>query len=425
MLGISDEWALAAAIRVCEPLSRLHDSLLQEWACACDEAQHTDLLASFGLPCQDHRQGPVCLLNFISDNSLSEPWRIVSVSVKDETIQELAAAETDLHDVLAQLEQQTGCLDGKLDYHESSQTWHLVDWQQEQNGTSRPVMVDLQHWISQEQPCPISKVKFQDRMALAITLSYAFLELGGSPWMPYEKYRLGIWLSMQNEPTPHLSRPFLSASLYPLAEDIEDDGEAFLISLANPEMPCLPALGKLILELIVGRAIPWKEVQKTMLEVEDLNPERMVCLEAIRSCIGYKDNTFKAGHIRGDERLRTEFLTRVVYKLNYVLTDGCKTSLEQLISQQNTVRNARSAQRSPQRSPRAVQQVAGAVDPGHCLHDHGAVEPVDQQAYVATASLSHEADLYTGLTKLLSFLVSSRSSITLSRIVAQFQAKSR
>lgn len=96
-------------------------------------------------------------------------------------------------------------------------------------------------------------------------------------------------------------------------------------------MPSLPVFGKLLLELVVGKEVRWEDVDATIKNYRHkMHAEEI--LNAVTTCIGCDgDDTFKSGDlIRDSERLRMEFVSRVVLKLQHVLAKGYKMTMEQV-----------------------------------------------------------------------------------------------
>lgn len=245
-------------------------------------------------------------------------------------------------------------------------------------GTVVPRMIALDDWLKTRQPDGFEKVPLKRRLVLALVLSYGYLHLGGGPWWPYHQATNSTWLFELNMASVlDIVRPFFAFSP---ARTVK---APYLVGRLNKEMPSLPIFGKLLLELTIGRAIEWESIGSVL---RDLQQEMFAkeITDAVHACIGLEDSTFYSnrGSIRGNERLRLEFVSRVVLKLQHVVAEGYKLTLDELFKVNSNLeitsplnQNPYVANFRPIRQPRnstAVQSVKQ-----WCLHDDGQTEHLD------------------------------------------------
>lgn len=157
-------------------------------------------------------------------------------------------------------------------------------------------------------------------------------------------------------------------------------------------MPSLPVFGKLLLELVVGKEVRWEDVDATIKDYRHkMHAEEI--LNAVTTCIGCDgDDTFKSGDlIRDSERLRMEFVSRVVLKLQHVLAEGYKMTIEQVFGGNGGTGSVAGHSNA---SPTTRTNVSIAIDTlgipfssdnknKWCLHDDYNTEILDDSEWVA------------------------------------------
>jgi len=312
--GTPNSWALKTAIRLCEPLRGVHETLFGEWFCECP-IRHTRVLASFAVPCFTEDSDVRCTLRF----PFGESWSTVLLDVKEDYLRRASpdavtsGNTSDLHDELSARSVKTA----RLIFSPMVRKWSLG------KGDEHPAMqrdmVALADLIALDGPQALrEQAPYSHRVSLALLIAYAFLELGDSPWLPYTTDHINIWLPHLAGSTPDLLQPYIEVGL-DTSNHILDDIHYSLLRIVNPGMPCLPLLGKLIFELISGDSVEGiQHLEKHMMRYGLQFPDRAVHVSpAVFSCIN--DSELRQGMISGNERLRTAFLERVIYRLNALL----------------------------------------------------------------------------------------------------------
>jgi hypothetical protein len=377
--GTSSSWALRAAIKLCEPLRGVHETLLGEWFCECP-TRHTRVLASFAAPCFTQNSGVHCILRF----PLGESWNTVFLDVKDErvTLDAIASSDTsDLHDELSAQNVTTA----RLIFSPTARRWSLE--KEDEHPARQRDMVALADLIALDGTQALhEQASYTHRVSLALLIAYAFLELGDSPWLPYTTDHINIWLPYLAGSTPDLLQPYIEVGL-DTTNQILDDSRYRLLRLVNPSMPCLPLLGKLIFELISGNSVRGiEDIEQLMPRYFFHNPDRAVHVSgAVFSCIS--DLDFRQGMIRDDERLRKAFIERVIDRLNALLKACPDKDLETVLrmSQHKTTQQPSLLANRVDSVTRDDLQLekqeldCAIVEPksGYCLHDNEFCEPYD------------------------------------------------
>jgi hypothetical protein len=226
------------------------------------------------------------------------------------------------------------------------------------------------------------RVSYSHRVSLALIIAYAFLELGNTPWLPYTTGHINIWLPHLAGSAPDLLHPYIEVGLDQDSLGIDSALYNFAY-MVNPNMPCLPLLGKLIFELISGDPIEILDVNMHVKRYCLLYPERAPHVSsAVLSCF----HDFRTGKINEDEGLKTAFLNRVIQRLHNLLRFCPERNLKKVFL------NAR-PRTAPQSSPGANGKnsfhAGGQRDEfsssppqnptsTHCLHDDGSAGNYDE-----------------------------------------------
>jgi hypothetical protein len=414
--GIKDVWALKTAIRLTEPLRHVHDTLFQDWECNChSNCKHSHVLVAFAAPCQYFDKNTNCVLRFTASHEKQLPWRTVFLSITEDLSAQPgpepskhgvgcsgtqlssspdAASENPirLHDHLIQTQYHCSTT-AKLDFFSHDRSWTIAP--ELTGGDQGYSMVALSTLIADEATHSIRKEPYERRVSLALIVTYAFLQLGNSAWFPYALNNINIWFFQAKGAAPVLLQPYLEIDL-----DVDDDMLASqssngILRMINPDMPCLPVLGKLILELISGSSVALENIERFMVGYRHQNPERAPYVwGAVRSC--FFDVAFKGETIHGNEALRIKFLEQVIYRLHKLLSQ-CNKSLEGEIlkaSSPPVMHPTASRKRRhhsvtspgihkrPSLSPAGVSKGTTAATDGPeltpCLHDDGSQRPFDQ-----------------------------------------------
>lgn len=409
--GTKDAWAEKTSNKLCLPLQRVHETLLRGWNCGCRGSQkHSHVLASFATPCQSNDDHVNFLLKFTTENSKQVPWSTVLLNITDEeappnelestndncTYQDhgvlngqdaaVVAPAMCLHDNLVQLSRRCPAI-ATLSSSAGSESWATFP---DLTG-NRPEysMVSLTSLTAEDATHPIREKPYEQRVALALLVAYAFLQLGNGPWFPYTTDSINIWFYQPNDSPPILLQPFLEVCLDTGDDHTENKrGTHSMLRMINPNMQCLPVLGKFMLELISGSPVELSGIEDFMVSYRHQNPERAPYVwGAIKSC--FFEPAFKGDVIHGNELLRTKFLEDIIYRLNKLLTQ-CKSTLEEEITKMplyppirsassrkrrsSTTADPRLAKRSPLPSvERAKDQTTISADSRtrYCLHDDG------------------------------------------------------
>jgi hypothetical protein len=343
-------WALGKAVSLCEPLENVRKALFQGWTCECVRPdKHLSVLASFSIPCQCTGMDPHGLLRFTTDLDKRRPWSTVTLNVTDGDANEQSLGSVQQRPMNTDAEVFVARADNKntapLHLHDC-----LIRWSKQQpataklrfcldsrecvltseggNSLARYSMIPLESLLAQDSSDAIRNRPLTERLTLALLIAHAFLELGNSPWFPYMTEKINVWLYQAVDDQPILLQPYMEVSL----EDVDDSLESQSDDLAylrmiNRAMPCLPMLGKLILELIDGRPIAkLATLEQSMKTYRNQRPlEAPYVLGAVEVCIS--DPQFKEGSIYDSEILRKRFLEQVISRLHSLLAE-CNTTFE-------------------------------------------------------------------------------------------------
>jgi hypothetical protein len=413
-------WALNTAVKLSEPLRSVHEAFFQQWDCNChSDHEHSRLLVSYATPCHNLDTSTNCLLRFTTSHEAQVPWSTVFLDITNNcTVQRTTDALSQSHsvgclglDVQSSSDLADGgssplrCLHDRLVRisKDDSTSATLKFCSQDKSWTvtpdltddSRPYsMVSLTSLMADDATHPLREEPYHRRVSLALIVTYAFLQLGNSPWFPCTLNDINIRFHKEDGAAPILLQPFLEIGLA-IGDDLVEgqNKNHTILRMINPDMPCLPVLGKLILELISGCGVELDSVEKFMMDYRHQYPERAPYVwGAVRPC--FFDNTFKAESMHNNELLRVKFLEEVVYRLHKLLSQ-CKKSLEGEISQMTPAPalNSKKRQRRSSANPRMAKRpslspsgpmvgtTTATSDLGlvSCLHDDGSQHPFDQE----------------------------------------------
>jgi hypothetical protein len=414
-LAKKDHWALKTAVDVCEPLQDVYNVLLREWTCECNTPdEHNSVLASFAMPCRSDGANMNYLLRFMTSCEKRIPWNTLFLDIADDNTVHTSPDSTDsactvtsaandavqdegsvpiasLHDRLTQglMRNQSAA---KLRFCSVNKGWIVtaVDAVHYRDLS----MVSLASLFTENSPHPIGERPFVERLSLALLVAYAFLELGNSPWFPYDVDSINIWFHQTDDSKPMLLQPYIEV-------DLADDGDLSetqsisqgVLRLVNPAMPCLPLLGKLILELVRASPIPeLGSVPGIIAEYRRQMPlYELHVLGAVDTC--FFDSNFREAGIHGNERQRERFLEHVICRLQGLLAK-CETSLEAEINKAQALQSQKHSNRRRQRSSAGVPVGARLYSPvvkalddqsrprdadlSHVLHDNGSIGPCEE-----------------------------------------------
>jgi hypothetical protein len=239
---------------------------------------------------------------------------------------------------------------------------------------------------------------------LALLIAYAFLGLGNSPWFPYITDSIKVWFWKTADDRPILLQPYIEVDLKVTEHNVENQSDGLgLLRMVNRNMPCLPLLGKLILEVVSGQSIgDLHNYEKFLAKYKHQQPiEAPYVADAVNSC--FSDREFTHNMIHGNENLRTRFLEQVVGRLQSLLSK-CETSLEAEIDSARAHVEAQMSNRKRRRDSTVVdasakkshltmrpRQDTVGVDsdhePTHCCHDDGSLQAYDRNQWVASYKL--------------------------------------
>jgi hypothetical protein len=251
-------------------------------------------------------------------------------------------------------------------------------------------MVSLAELLAKGSSRPLHN-SFAQRLSLALLLAYAFLELGQTPWFPYDKTQINVWFRKPRGSLPIILQPFLEVRLGDDEND-EEGREMTGIRWINGDMPCLPALGKLIFEVISGSSVgpTVGDVYEALKSYPHDYPDRA---PFVLGAVNPFFEDFKTHIIHGHEDSRIAFLEKVIYRLNKLLA-MCKSSLQKevrnthsLLAEPSSVaskrrRDSLPSEGCPKRSrPNLSEPMVfrtNALCDDFCLHDDGSQHPFNQ-----------------------------------------------
>ena len=406
------EWERAQAF--CTEMERLHTTLDTFWTCNCTNS-HAMAKFSYDLPCSPDTGVLNCRLFFprqIAQDGYTI-WQAAKLQferrqqeVPDSNPQILVETEgPQLFTAGAEGTTQAGSNEGvpggqislrglcrSLDAAHEGTTVRLV---QSETSLSMPTAsfdegvqsgvfvndpIPLNDWLQGSQPCTFKSVPRKERLILALILSYAYLHLGGGPWWPYDRLSNSVWFfNTAGNSMPDVRKPFIASSLQQRAEPPGD--ELWFLENYNNEMLSLPLFGKLLLELRAGRRLEWFELPKVMNKYRDKELGHEI-VGAAQACLGRKDDTFRSSEnesIRKTERMRMEFVSKVVLKLQYVLAVGFHVKIDEIFREMATPMTL-DTEHPPQLHAEPLPFLS---ETSWCLHDdNNRPESLNQDEYV-------------------------------------------
>jgi hypothetical protein len=153
----------------------------------------------------------------------------------------------------------------------------------------------------------------RERAGLALIIAYYYLHLSGTTLWPDSDVSPNVWFEVQ-ESDIDLYRPFLSARRQ-TALGVADSHETF----NNRDRPSLPALGKLLLEIWLGRTLAWDDVLRAAKTPKfcDDGLDTLFYL-AVQRCWFTVSVRSRGQLVKGDN-MYDEYASWVVKGLQYVL----------------------------------------------------------------------------------------------------------
>ena len=330
------EWEPAKEF--CESIERLHDKILGHTQCDC-RVQHESVF-SFALPCCQDGEPARCCLFFrrqiqkdwykaeMQLDYVSQPSGSHFTSVKNQSVKEFQASDGG-----ASLR-----VCGKLcEALVNCENLLIIPSRTELNLSSLPeraqpivtAMATHRELMQSGETSVLGRASETDRIIVALLLSYAYLHLSGGSWWPNLTLDPTVWFLI-GATTPHttaLWRPFLSF-------DPPQSSESFRIETAiNKERPSLPAFGKLLLEIWVGKPLTWDNEQ--LQQVEEQCKKTMVgkqYFEVANACIRQESIFHSEKMFREHKSMRGLFLAKVVKVLQYMLS--WEMSMENIFAMQ-------------------------------------------------------------------------------------------
>ncbi|KAK1066325.1 hypothetical protein LTR74_007212 [Friedmanniomyces endolithicus] len=353
---------------LCDAMETLHARLEASWRCSCGcSPLHTEAKFTFDPSQQKERHLLRCSMIYQSSES-PDKWQHARL----EFDRSHGPGMHGFGDLCQDLEVTKTSVSGPKD----GRTSHTVSYR---GDCEEPSL--LESSLDSQQITNIAALKTKERLLLALYLSYLFLHLSGGPWWPYHATSGVIWIWASNNSTrPLIFSPLLTASLHRQLLPVRVPAT---VRSANPKMPSLPILGKMLLSIAMGREIKWTDLD-TAIEEYRSNDEAFAeeLLGAVESCLGTDDLTFKTGGLlREDESMRLAFLQRVVKKLQYILSVGYNEDINRAIDQasaetQKLTDDLLAIPKLARHEKPGKRNPAAAKDK-HCLHDDGAVETVE------------------------------------------------
>lgn len=403
--GSKDIWAEGTANTLCLPLKDFHDTLLKDWKCRCGDAlKHSHVLASFATPCHNDDMTARCILRFTASHQKQLPWVTVHLEIADrKTVRlksglldcaEVLAPETvpalSLHDSLMQITKSCRA-NAVLNFSPNGNSWSIEPAVADSH--QRYTMVSLASLTADSAIHPLREEPYDRRVSVALIMAYAFLQLGNSPWFPYDMDDINVWFYQAQDSAPVLLQPFLDVCLDARKNPKSGLSHKYAVyRLINPRMCCLPALGRLMLVLITGISIDLVQIEQFMVGYKKQYPERAPYVwAAIKPCITGGMFTSTSETIHDNENLRTKFLQEVIHRLHMLLSQS-KSSLESeiaklpshsatplIVTQKQQLSASVSTVAAKEHSTFSPGPSSGhAIAPNHshpiltyCLHDNG------------------------------------------------------
>jgi hypothetical protein len=204
------------------------------------------------------------------------------------------------------------------------------------------------------------------RIMLALYLAYAYLHLGGGCWWPYN-IRSSVMLPQKSD-LDALPPAFFAATLLK-GSDKRTPETVFgrMEKKANSAMPSLVALGRLILELNIGRKVIWDEVDAALAECHG-HPFAPEMMQAIEACLKW---TKTNSTIREHEETRSNFIKEVIVNLQSVLHYVYHSTVQELFTVSPATRMPEVIlPRRVKQSEHLIKAPSAPSSPSRlCLHD--------------------------------------------------------
>ncbi|KAK5110337.1 hypothetical protein LTR62_006045 [Meristemomyces frigidus] len=352
----------------CKSMEQLHDKLMANWVCNC-QPSHADAKFAFEVSLNTAQQAGHCSMVYQSC-VYPHQWRHVTIEM-DGT----SGGSTALHDKSAL------CRDLENLQHPTAKVSAL----------ERPATYVVTHYGSCGEPLPLdyrlepeklaslATLAKKERLLLALYLSYLFLHLGGGPWWPYNRVDRAVWLwgTDKISALSMIFTPLFSASLQ--VHEPSPKAPATLRGM-NFRMPSLPSFGKLLLSIALGREVKWDDIDQAMEDYARDEAFAEEVISAVEACLGTDDLTFKTGgSIREEESMRVAYMSRVVMKLQHILTVGYKVDITEVMRKAASVVTS-SSKDLPVATETRDDEAVHLTDPKpslQCLHQDGDEEMVE------------------------------------------------
>jgi hypothetical protein len=288
--------------KICDGAMDIEAAIKQGLNCVSCGCQH-EAVFSFATPCHGKEANGKCLMSFRRNCSTHE-WISAHVAFKPMRENSGSQSRVRLCEVLLNSSTETH-LEPLGDGFTESAT------KKQHFKTSFVSLTSFDSWVASGQSNGYVNNIEQHRLILALLLSYAYLYLGGSSWWPNTRSDAGLWFADHLD--PKIIRPFLPFST------AEEHQSGYLETAINPARPSLPAFGKLILEIWLGRRIPWgNEVMKgvkTDCHRSALGPH---IWRTAQSCIEHDPKLKGEGKLRDNALMKETFISNVVKVLQYM-----------------------------------------------------------------------------------------------------------
>lgn len=229
------------------------------------------------------------------------------------------------------------------------------------------------------------RMKPKYRLILSLQLAYAYLHLGGGSWWPYDKKPCLHWIEKSSYEIPNSNDFFFTPTFSPRRQqDQTREDSSRMLKACNAAMPCLPAFGKLLLELFVGKKVTWESLDSDIESARDDACAEEILL-AVNTCLAFGDDKTLAegGTIRDEKPLRDHFLKEVVLRLQYVLRFAYKVNVHDIFRPSNTGYVVELHQGpGPQGFLSSESESPTPPREGFCLHDGDAMDEISDIEYV-------------------------------------------
>jgi len=208
--------------------------------------------------------------------------------------------------------------------------------------TTRPAalrcaeLIPIASWLGSgrtgQEPLQDKRLMGEDRVMLALLISYAYLYLSGSDWWPHGQIEPKIWIhrSRRGFPQPYFAIPsnptnYDSGSA---SSDIMEDDE--FENYVNPKRPSLPRLGRLLLEIFVGRQITgYGEDFKLAKEQCRRATTGRYFLTVVEACLDKSKRFQDDGRLKNPTSKKKAFLDEIIQPLLRILcVNGSKVQDE-------------------------------------------------------------------------------------------------